>query len=57
VDTIDLDMCFDDDPTKSVIDTCVDKFYYAYSLNWPYFSFATKHNNIFIFNAFNKNFI
>lgn len=57
VDTIDLSHSHDDDSEDEVIDTCVDKFYYAYGFNWPYFSFATKHNNIFIFNAFNKNFI
>jgi hypothetical protein len=57
VDTIDIDLCFNDDPTESVIDTCVDKFYFAYGFNWPYFSFGTKHNDIFIFNAFNRDFI
>jgi hypothetical protein len=57
VDTIDIDKCYADDPTKSVIDTCVDKFYYAFGFNWPYFSFGTKHNNIFIYNSFNQDFI
>lgn len=57
VDTIDIDKSFDDDSTNALIDTCVDKFYYAYGFNWPYFSLATKQNHVFIFNAFNKNFI
>lgn len=57
VDTIDIDLCYNDDPTKSVIDTCVDKFYFAYGFNWPYFSFGNKYNDIFVYNAFNQNFI
>ena len=31
--------------------------YMAYSFNWPYFSYATKMNFVFILNAFNPNFI
>ena len=37
--------------------TIVDKFYMAYGFNWPYFSYATKMNYVFILNAFNPNFI
>ena len=29
----------------------------AYAFNWPYFAYATKHNEIYILNAFNGNFI
>lgn len=31
--------------------------YMAYGFNWPYFSYATKFNYVFILNAFNSNFI
>ena len=37
--------------------TIVDKFYMAYGFNWPYFSYASKMNYVFILNAFNPNFI
>lgn len=29
----------------------------AYAFNWPYFSYATKMNYVFILNSFNKDFI
>ena len=29
----------------------------AYGFNWPYFSYATMNNYVFILNAFNPNFI
>lgn len=57
VDTIQIDKCFQDDPDNAVVDTCIDCFYFAYGFNWPYFSFATKQNFIFIYNAFNEKFI
>ena len=37
--------------------TCIDKMYMAYAFNWPYFSYATKMNYVFILNSFNKDFI
>ena len=35
----------------------VDKWYMAYSFNWPYFGYASKMNYVFVLNAFNPNFI
>lgn len=34
-----------------------EQMYMAYAFNWPYFSYATKMNFVFILNAFNPNFI
>jgi hypothetical protein len=31
----------------------VDKYYFAYSFNWPYFSYANRLNFVYIMNAFN----
>ena len=57
IDTISLELGYKDDPDAAVVDTCVDNNYFAYGFNWPYFSFATKENFVFIYNAFNPNFI
>lgn len=62
MDTVDNNLGFPHEgrsfePKNSLISTCVDKFYFAYSFNWPYFSIASKDNFIYIFNAFNKDFI
>jgi hypothetical protein len=58
LDTIDLNLSAD--PQKKYeahISTCIDKYYMAYGFNWPYFSYATMNNFVFILNAFNPNFI
>lgn len=39
------------------LSTCIDKKYMAYGFNWPYFSYASQNNYIFILNAFNPNFV
>lgn len=57
IDTIDIAKCFDGDPQAAHIDTVVEKYYHANGFNWPYFSYGTKDNFIFILNAFNPNFI
>ena len=44
-------------PKETVIWSCGDVMYHSYSFNWPYFAMATKDNFVFLFNAFNKNFI
>lgn len=58
LDTINIDDCMDDKQRGNAhINTCIDKMYMAYGFNWPYFSYATKFNYVFILNAFNANFI
>ena len=58
LDTINLSMVSENNEKfDSHISSCVDKYYMAYGFNWPYFSYASKNNNIFILNAFNPNFI
>jgi hypothetical protein len=58
LDTIDLKSSFCDDKREEAhIMTCTDKMYMAYAFNWPYFSYATKLNYVFILNSFNKDFI
>ena len=56
-DTIDINQSYGDDPDLGHVDSCIDKFYMAYSFNWPYFSFTSRHNYIFILNSFNPNFV
>ena len=56
-DTIDLDKCYDEDSTLAVVESVEEKYYHAYGFNWPYFSFATKSNEIIILNAFNPSVI
>lgn len=58
MDTIDLSKSKDPMEKYSAhINTCTDKFYMAYGFNWPYFSYASKYNFVFILNAFNPNFV
>ena len=61
LDTIDLNKSNDmSNPLAKYdahINTTSHKYYMAYGFNWPYFSYASKYNYIFILNAFNPNFI
>ena len=58
LDTIDIDLCFQDRTRKQAhIMSVIDKMYMGYGFNWPYFSYATKFNYVFILNAFNRNFV
>jgi hypothetical protein len=34
-----------------------EKHYHSPSFSWPYFSYATKNNKVFIYNAFNHRYI
>jgi hypothetical protein len=43
--------------SEAVLPNCIEKHYSAYGFNWPYFSYATKNNRVFIYNAFNPKFI
>jgi hypothetical protein len=45
------------DKHKAHLSTCIDMVYFAYGFNWPYFSYASNSNYIFILSAFNPNFI
>lgn len=63
LDTLDISKCFTDQSENSSdqedphVDSCVDKHYCGYGFNWPYFSFGSKFNFLFIMNAFNPTFI
>ena len=56
-DTIDISKSYEDDPEEGHISACSERYYMAYSFNWPYFSYASKQNFIFILNAFNPTFV
>ena len=54
LDTIEIDLCFEDETRKDAhIASAIDKVYMAYGFNWPYFCYATVTNYIGIMNAFN----
>lgn len=60
MDTIDIKSGFDsEDKAKSEghVGSCVEQHYSAFGFNWPYFSYATTDNFIFILNAFNPKFV
>ena len=46
-----------EDRFKAHIGSNVDKYYFAYHFNWPYFSYANKLNFVYVMNAFNPQFI
>ena len=56
LDTIELDEVGTPDRNHA-IETIVEQADHALGFNWPYFSYVTKLNEIFILNAFNKSFI
>lgn len=41
-DTIDIGNSNEDAPEEGHISACAERYYMAYSFNWPYFSYATK---------------
>ena len=47
----------EEDRFMAHIDSNVDKYYFAYSFNWPYFAYANKINFIHVMNAFTPSFI
>ena len=53
LDIIDIAKCYGNDPEEGHVDMTIDKYYMAYSFNWPYFSYASRHNFVLILNAFN----
>ena len=58
IDTIDIAKAYTvEDPEDAVIDTVVEQHYHSMGFNWPYFSYGTKNNKVFILNAFNPNLI
>jgi hypothetical protein len=56
LDTIELDNGSTTDRNHA-ISTITEEADHGFGFNWPYFSFVTKDNFIFILNAFNKSFI
>ena len=57
LDTIDIAKSYGEEPEDGHVDCCIDKYYMAYSFNWPYFSYASRFNFVLILNAFNPSFI
>lgn len=54
LEKIDMSKCHNtENRFEAHIDTNVDKYYFAYSFNWPYFVFANKLNFIHVMNSFN----
>ena len=43
--------------TKVDTKSTIDNPYRAFGFNWPYFSYGTNENMVFIYNAFNPNFV
>ena len=39
------------------ISMCVERYYGAFSFNWPYFTLANKNKFVYIYNAFNPTFV
>mmetsp|Transcript_7702 Transcript_7702/g.11942 ORF Transcript_7702/g.11942 Transcript_7702/m.11942 type:complete len:306 (-) Transcript_7702:3039-3956(-) len=57
MDIIDIDAGKRGEEEDCHVAVTVERNYYSYSFNWPYFSYATKNKTVFIFNAFNPTFI
>ena len=57
LDTIDISLCTEKTRKQAHINTNVYQMYRAYGFNWPYFSYISKFNFVFIMNAFNSKFI
>lgn len=57
IETIDTALANEGRPEHSVLQVVEEKHYHAPSFSWPYLSYATKHNKVFIHNAFNQNHI
>ena len=56
LEQIDMAKCYGN-PKDAHIQSNRDMFYTAYGFNWPYFSYASKFNFIYIMNSFNPSFI
>ena len=57
IDTIDLTKCIGHKPKDAIVESIAQKHYHSLSFSWPYFSYATKNNRVFILNSFNQNFV
>lgn len=60
IDTIEVDEYVpggDTTERNHCIGSVMEQADHAFGFNWPYFSYVTKENDIFILNAFNKQFI
>lgn len=57
IDTIKLDEGGEATERNHAIATVMEQADHAFGFNWPYFSYVTKDNHIYILNAFNKQFI
>lgn len=60
IDTIELDEYVDGGEKTDrnhCIQSVMEQADHGFGFNWPYFSYVTKENDIFILNAFNKMFI
>ena len=60
IDTVEVDEYVpggDTTERNHCIDSVMEQTDHAFGFNWPYFSYVTKENDIFILNSFNKQFI
>ena len=54
---MDIGKGYEDNPEDGVIRSLKEQHYHSMGFNWPYFSYGTKNNKVFIMNAFNPNLI
>ena len=57
IDSLDVTKGHEENPEDGLFRTVVEQHYHSMGFNWPYFSYGTKNNKVFIMNAFNPNLI
>jgi hypothetical protein len=57
IDTLDIDKGYSENPEDGVVGSVKDEHYHSIGFNWPYFSYGTKNNKVFVMNAFNPGLI
>ena len=57
IDTLDIDKGYTEDPEDGIVESVKDEHYHSMGFNWPYFSYGTKNNKVFVMNAFNPGLI
>ena len=54
IDTMDVEKGYDSkNPEAGVVGSVKEEHYHSIGFNWPYFSYGTKNNKVFVMNAFN----
>lgn len=57
IETIDTNKANQGQQDYAVLQVVEEKHYHSPSFSWPYFSYATKNNKVFIYNAFNHRYV